>query len=180
MALFYSIPHKHVVLIKRLGKHSRVQSEGLHFRLPLIESIKKVYNWKETANKKGFQIDLSDQQTVTPKKPCWTLDGASIDADATIYWNIIDPVKAVYNTDVLPDELLYLGQLKLRVNIAKLNFEQVITERQKLNNLVQSQLTETLEEWGITVTRVDIFYKYNRIEANSRRLNRSTIQPSTN
>ena len=57
MALIYTIPQNHVVLIKRFGKHSRVQRDGLRFKLPFIESIKKVYEWDGTANKNGYFID---------------------------------------------------------------------------------------------------------------------------
>ena len=53
MALIYTIPQNHVVLIKRLGKHSRVQRDGLRFKLPFIESVKK------SMNGKGLQIKMA-------------------------------------------------------------------------------------------------------------------------
>ncbi|MDP7254962.1 MAG: SPFH domain-containing protein, partial [Planctomycetota bacterium] len=83
MALIYTIPQNHVVLIKRFGKHSRVQRDGLRFKIPFIESIKKVYEWEGAANKNGYFIELSEQQTDTPPRQCQTLDNVTIDANAS-------------------------------------------------------------------------------------------------
>ncbi len=156
MPLIYTIPQNHVVLIKRFGKHSRVQRDGLRFKLPIIESIKKVYDWNEFANKRGFQIELSEQQTDTPKRQCQTLDNVTIDADASIYWRITDPVKAVYDIDILPKSVADIGLNALRANIGKLKLDQVLSERQNLNERIAAQLAETASKWGVTFTRVEI------------------------
>lgn len=156
MALIYTVPQNHVVLIKRFGKHSRVQIDGLRFKLPIIESIKKVRDWEEIANKRGFQIELSEQQTDTPKRQCQTLDNVTIDADASIYWRITDPVKAVYDIDILPKSVADIGLNALRANIGKLKLDQVLSERQNLNEKIAAQLAETAQKWGITFTRVEI------------------------
>jgi len=176
MSVIYSIPPKHVVLIKRFGKSSRVQTEGLGFRLPLIESTQKVLEWGEIANKKGFQIELCEQQTVTQRRHCHTLDQAVIDADASIYWSITDPVKAVCNTENLPELLANTGLSSLKATIAKFNLEQVIVDRIKINEEIESHLIESLENYGVAITRVEIYFKYNRIEVNQRWLNRSNLQ----
>ena len=51
MSLFYTIPQSHCVVIERLGKFSRIQREGLRFRLPVIEKIKRLDSWGEHVNK---------------------------------------------------------------------------------------------------------------------------------
>ena len=156
MALIYTVPQNHVVLIKRFGKHSRVQLDGLRFKLPFIESIKKVRDWEGIANKRGFQIELSEQQTDTPKRQCQTLDNVTIDADASIYWRITDPVKAVYDIDILPKSVADIGLNALRANIGRLKLDQVLSERQNLNEKIAAQLAETAQKWGIAFTRVEI------------------------
>lgn len=156
MALIYTIPQNHVVLIKRLGKHSRVQRNGLRFKLPFIESIKKVYDWEGVANKNDFFIELSEQQTDTPPRQCQTLDNVTIDANASIYWRITDPVKAVYDIDILPKSIADIALNVLRANIGKIKLDQVLSERQNLNTKIAAQLAETASKWGITFTRVEI------------------------
>lgn len=156
MALIYTIPQNHVVLIKRFGKHSRVQRDGLRFKLPLIESFKTVYDWDGTANKKGYFIELSEQQTDTPPRQCQTLDNVTIDANASIYWRITDPVKAVYDIDVLPKSVADIALNALRANIGKIKLDQVLSERQNLNIKISAQLAESASKWGVTFTRVEI------------------------
>ncbi len=156
MALIYTVPQNHVILIKRFGKHSRVQRDGLRFKLPFIESIKKVYEWEGTANKNSYFIELSEQQTDTPSRQCQTIDNVTIDANASIYWRITDPVKAVYDIDILPKAIADVALNALRANIGKLKLDQVLSERQNLNQRIAAQLAETAAKWGIAFTRVEI------------------------
>jgi|TARA_B100000315_G_scaffold66580_1_gene60549 regulator of protease activity HflC (stomatin/prohibitin superfamily) len=156
MALIYSIPQNHVVLIKRFGKHSRVQKDGLRFKLPFLESIKYVPEWQGQANKDGYFIELAEQQTDTPSRQCQTLDNVTIDANASIFWRIIDPVKAVYDIDILPKSIADIALNALRSNIGKIKLDQVLSERQNLNEKISTQLKDTAEKWGISFTRVEI------------------------
>ncbi|MCT4647142.1 MAG: SPFH/Band 7/PHB domain protein [Carboxylicivirga sp.] len=156
MAIIYTVPQNHVVLIKRFGKHSRVQGEGLRFKLPFIESFKTVYEWSGHANKSGRFIELSEQQTDTPTRQCQTLDNVTIDANASIYWRITNPVKAVYDIDILPKSIADIALNALRANIGKLKLDQLLSERQNLNNRIAAQLAETGAKWGIVFTRVEI------------------------
>ncbi|MCT4589446.1 MAG: SPFH/Band 7/PHB domain protein [Carboxylicivirga sp.] len=156
MAIIYTVPQNHVVLIKRFGKHSRVQGEGLRFKLPFIESFKTVYEWSGHANKSGRFIELSEQQTDTPPRQCQTLDNVTIDANASIYWRITNPVKAVYDIDILPKSIADIALNALRANIGKLKLDQLLSERQNLNNRIAAQLAETGAKWGIVFTRVEI------------------------
>lgn len=156
MALIYTIPQNHVVLIKRFGKHSRVQRDGLRFKLPFIETIKTVPEWTDTANKRGFLIELSEQQTDTPTRQCQTIDNVTIDANASIYWKITDPVKAVYDVDILPKSVSDVALNALRSNIGKLKLDQVLSERQNLNEKIAAQLSDKGSKWGIIITAVEI------------------------
>ncbi len=156
MALIYTVPQSHVVLVKRFGKHARVQSQGLRMKIPFIETIKRVPEWDGTANKRGFFVELSEQQTDTPPRQCQTMDNVTIDANASIYWRITDPIKAVYDIDILPKSIADVGLNALRANIGKLKLDQVLSERQNLNMKIAAQLAETAGKWGIVFTRVEI------------------------
>lgn len=156
MSLIYTIPQNHVILIKRFGKHSKVQREGLRFKLPIIESFKTVYDWEGIANKNGYFIELSEQQTDTPSRQCQTLDNVTIDANASIYWRIVDPIKAVYDIDILPKSIADIALNALRANIGKIKLDQVLSERQNLNTKIAAQLADTASKWGVAFTRVEI------------------------
>lgn len=156
MGLIYTVPQNHVVLIKRFGRHARVQTDGLFFKLPFIESIKYVYEWEGVANKKNYLIELSDQQTDTPPRQCQTRDNVTIDANASIYWKITAPVKAAYEVDILPKSISDIALNALRSNIGKIKFDQVLSERQNLSEKISEELQENANKWGVSITRVEI------------------------
>lgn len=156
MPLVYTIPQNHVVMINRFGKHARVQRDGLRFKIPFIESILHVYEWGQVANKRGYFIELSEQQTDTAKRQCQTLDNVTIKADASIYWRITDPIKAVYDIDILPKSISDIALNALRSNIGSIKLDQLLSERQGLNEHIAAQLADTFAKWGVLITRVEI------------------------
>lgn len=156
MPLIYTVPQNHVVLITRFGKHARVQRDGLRFKIPLIENIKYVNTWNNVANKHGHQVELSEQQTDTLPRQCQTSDNVTIEANASIYWRIVNPIKAVYDVDILPNAVKDVALNALRANIGKLKLDQVLSERQRLNERIAAQLSATASKWGILFTRVEI------------------------
>jgi regulator of protease activity HflC (stomatin/prohibitin superfamily) len=166
MAILYRVPHNHVVLIKRFGSHSRVQSSGLHLKLPFIESIKTVEGWEGNANKRGYQIELSEQQSHTPRRQFKSLDNIDIFADISIGWRIADAVKAVYDTKVLPTTLVYIGIKALRANIGDLYMDQILSDRESLNDRIAARITEIVKGWGIIITKVETYVKCDSLDKN--------------
>lgn len=164
MALFYKIPDNHVVLIERFGKLSRVQSSGLRLKIPFFESIKVVENWEGIASKEGYQLDLSEQLLNTPRRQVKTLDNITIFADVSIGWRITDAVKAVYSIDVLPTSIVYVGMKALRRNIGDLYLDQILADRQKLNDMISERLTEVVRDWGIEITKVEAYVKCDSLD----------------
>jgi regulator of protease activity HflC (stomatin/prohibitin superfamily) len=156
MPLIYTIPQNHCVIIERFGKFSSVQNEGLNFKVPFLDSVKVLGNWQGQAVKRGWLIELSEQKTDTPARQCQTKDNVTIQADASVYWKIIDPVKAVYNVDILPTSVSDIALNALRSNIGTITLDQVLSERQNLNRKIAAELAETAGKWGIVFTRVEI------------------------
>jgi len=169
MALLYKVPNNHVVLIERFGKHSRVLSSGLQIKLPFIESVKKVVDWEGIANKGDYQLDLSEHLLNTPRRQYKTLDNITVFADVSIGWRITDAVKAVYSIEVLPTSLVYMGTKALRTNIGDLYLDQILTERQKLNDMVAGRISEISKEWGIEITKIETYIKSDSIDRNRNR-----------
>lgn len=152
----YSIPQNHVLLIQRFGKYNRTQKSGLRSRFPFFEKRKYLKEWNGVATKKDCFIELSEQQTDTQPRQCQTRDNVTITADAAIYWRILDPVKAVYEVDILPKSVADISLNALRSQIGKMSLNDVLSERQQLNQLIIAELKQTSESWGIEFIRVDV------------------------
>ena len=156
MGVFFTVPHAHVVIIQRLGKFVRVVGPGLRFRLPFVEKIRPLDGWGDVANRDNIYIEMSEQQVDTPPRECHTKDNVSVRANASVYWRIIDPRKAVYEVDTLPRVIHDIALNALRSNIGTLSLDKVLSERQRLNDRIADQLRSTAESWGVEFTRVEI------------------------
>ena len=156
MQLIYIVPQSHCVVIERFGKFSRMQRAGIRFRLPLLEKVRYVDNWGPVANKEGWIIEMTEQQTDTPSRQCHTKDNVPVTANASVYWRITDPRRAIYEVDVLPAAVSDVALNALRSNIGALELDTVLSERHELNQKIAAQLSETAKKWGILFTRVEI------------------------
>lgn len=157
MSLIYTVPQSHCVIIERFGKFARIQSQGLRFRIPLLEKIRRVdADWGGTANKQGIFIELTEQQLDTPPRQCHTKDNVPVMANASVYWRITDPSKALYEVDILPQSVSDIALNALRSNIGTLSLDSLLSERAQLNERISAQLSETAKKWGILFTRVEI------------------------
>jgi len=156
MSLIYTVPQSHCVVIERFGKFTRIQNQGLHFRIPILETMRRVDTWGRTANKNGFLIELTEQQTDTPPRQCHTKDNVPVTANASVYWRIVDPRRALYEVDVLPQSISDIALNALRSNIGTLDLDTVLSERAELNERIAAQLSDTAKKWGLIYTRVEI------------------------
>ncbi len=156
MQILHVVPQAHCVVLERFGKFARVQREGLRFRLPFLEKIRFVDSWGDVANKQGYLIELTEQQTDTTPRQCHTKDNVPVISNVSVYWRITDPRKALYEVDALPQALADIALNALRANIGSLDLDDVLSERQELNQRIAAQLAETAGKWGILFTRVEI------------------------
>lgn len=156
MPIIHTIPQNHCAIIERFGKFSKVQQHGLNFCIPILDTIKFLPEWNGEATKQGYLIELSEQQSDTKPRQAQTNDNVTVTADAVVYWRITDPVKAVYSVDILPRSIRDSALNALRANIGAFTLDQILSQRQVLNERISAQLSEIAQKWGIVVTRVEI------------------------
>lgn len=160
MKLIYSVPQNHAVIIERFGKFSRIQTAGINFKIPFIESIRRLdidgSNWGRFANKESYKIELSEQTLDTKSKKYITKDNANVKADAVVTFRIVDARKAVYEVDDLPTAVVHGALNALRTIIGGLVLDDAISKRQQINDLIASQLSELGAKWGVQFMRVEV------------------------
>lgn len=157
MALIYSVMQGHCVVIERFGKFSRVQQAGLHICLPFIDKRKSLYNdWNGIAVKPNDFIELAEQKTDTKPRQCQTKDNVTVQADAVVYWRILDVQSAIYNIDILPTSVADTALNALRANIGKYTLDEILSKREMLNESISAQLSDVAKKWGVLFTRVEI------------------------
>ncbi len=154
--MFNTIPQKHAAVVQRFGKFSRVQDQGLRFTLPFIEAHHKVIEWGEDTNKEGWLIELSEQTSITPPRTVHTKDNVEVKVNSSIYWRIVNVEKSIFEVDNLPIAIKDSALNALRSIIGQMELNDVLTNRQKVNDSVYTSVSETFKKWGVQLSRVEI------------------------
>ena len=102
------------------------------------------------------RIDLRETVYEFPKQNVITKDNVTIIIDVLLYFQVSDPVKAVYEIANLPDAIEKLTQTTLRNVIGALDLDQTLTSRDTINTKLRAILDEATEKWGIKANRVEL------------------------
>lgn len=154
--MIFTVPEQHCALVMRFDRFVRVVDAGLHAKLPFVETLHEVSKWDSRANRQGVFIELTEQQSDTSPRQCQTKDNVTVEANASVYWRIDDPVKACFEVDVLPDVMEDVTLNSLRSNIGTMELDEVLGSRQALNDRVARDLKEATRNWGVTIRRAEI------------------------
>ncbi len=131
------------VIIERLGKFSRELKPGLHFLVPILDSVRAV-------------VDLREQAWDYPPQPVITKDNVPTSIDIVLYYYITDPVKSVYEVRNLNEAILKLTMTSIRNISGSLNLDELLVSRENVNNELRQIVDVATDPWGVKVTRAEI------------------------
>lgn len=147
-------------IIERLGKYNRTLPSGVNIIWPIIDKPRKMY--VRSYNQGGIyiyestKIDLREQVYDFPEQNVITKDNVTTRINALLYFQIIDPVKAIYEIDNLPNAIEKLTQTSLRNIIGDMELDETLTSRDTINGKLRLVLDEATNKWGVKVSRVEL------------------------
>src|SRR3989449_3349009 len=148
------VPQATVMLVERLGRFDKVASSGLNLLVPFLDRPRAVY-WTNT--RPGLtSIDLREQYIDLPPQPVITRDNVTIHVDSVVYWQITDPVKAVYEMNDLVGGIVQLTITGMRAVMGDMDLDHTLSQRDQINSKLRIILDEATDKWGLKVTRVDV------------------------
>ncbi|MCM1292680.1 MAG: SPFH/Band 7/PHB domain protein [Bacteroides sp.] len=158
------VPQSETRVIERLGRFHAVLPPGLNFIIPFIDRAKTIYTRRvELYNGRHVirtvatkVIDLREQVYDFPSQQVITRDNVTTEINALLYFQIVDPKKAVYEIDNLPNAIEKLTQTSLRNVIGELELDETLTSRDTINTKLQSILDDATNKWGVKVNRVEL------------------------
>lgn len=159
------VEQQEVMIIQRLGKYKETLTAGLNFIFPFIDSPKTIYR-KVTVNyrdggassymQKTTRIDLRETVCDFPRQSVITKDNVSISINAVLYFQIINPEKSVYGVENLYEAIEKLTQTTLRQLIGKMELQETLTSRDKINVELREILDGASDKWGVKVNRIEL------------------------
>lgn len=132
-----------VYIIERLGKFHKVANAGLTIIIPFVDKVRSVVSLKEQT------LDIPPQGVITE-------DNVTIKIDTVVFYQIIDPARAVYEIQSLKKGIEYLAITTIRDIVGKMPLDSTFSSRDLINNQLRTLLDDATDRWGCRVNRVEI------------------------
>lgn len=124
------------------GRFTGVKGPGLIILIPLIQRMVKV-------DLRVVVLDVPTQDVISR-------DNVSVKVNAVVYFRIVDPAKAIIQVANPFEATSQLAQTTLRSVLGQHELDEMLSQREKLNNDVQRILDLATDAWGIKVTAVEL------------------------
>ena len=129
-------------VIFRLGRIIATKGPGLIILIPVMDKMVRV-----------------DMRTITmdvPPQDVITRDNVSIKVNAVVYYRVVDANSAVAEVENYLYATSQLAQTTLRSICGQVELDEILSEREKINQNLQEILDRSTEPWGIKVTTVEV------------------------
>ncbi|MBO5186106.1 MAG: SPFH/Band 7/PHB domain protein [Prevotella sp.] len=150
------IPQSETKIIERLGRYHATLNPGINIIIPFIDRAKDIVIISRGRYVYTTSIDLREQVYDFPKQNVITKDNVQTEINALLYFQIVDPFKAVYEISNLPNAIEKLTQTTLRNIIGELELDETLTSRDTINTKLRVVLDDATNKWGIKVNRVEL------------------------
>ena len=125
-----------------LGRFQNVKGPGLIIIIPILQKMERV--------------DLRTIVMDVPTQDLITRDNVSVKVNAVLYFKVLDPEHAVLNVENYMEAIGQLAQTTLRSVLGQHELDELLAERERLNNNIQTILDQQTDQWGIKVASVEI------------------------
>jgi regulator of protease activity HflC (stomatin/prohibitin superfamily) len=129
-------------VIFRLGKLLRAKGPGLILLIPIVDRMVKV--------------DLRVVTINVPQQEMMTRDNVPVTVDAVVYFRVLDPEAAIIKVENFLKATSLIAQTTLRSVIGQAELDDLLSQREKINQRLQEIIDRQTEPWGIKVTSVEV------------------------
>ncbi|MEC9482021.1 MAG: slipin family protein [Halomonas sp.] len=125
-----------------LGRYQAVKGPGLFIVIPVIQKM-------EVVDLRVITMDVPEQDVISR-------DNVTVRVNAVLYFRVVDPEKAIIQVENFVNATSQLAQTTLRSVLGKHDLDEMLSERDKLNDDIQEIIDDQTEDWGIKVANVEI------------------------
>jgi len=129
-------------VVFQLGRFWKVKGPGLIIIIPIVQQL--------------VRVDLRVIVMDVPTQDVISRDNVSVHVNAVVYFRVIDPEKAIIQVEKYLDAVSQLAQTTLRSVLGQHELDEMLAERDTLNQDIQAILDRQTDAWGIKVSNVEI------------------------
>jgi regulator of protease activity HflC (stomatin/prohibitin superfamily) len=130
------------LVVFRLGRCIGARGPGIVLLIPVVD--------------RAVRVDLREQVREIPHQTSITKDNAPISIDFLWYYKVLDPSESVLQVGNFELAAQGMATTTLRAVIGGIPLDDVLSEREHINNMLRTRLDEVTERWGVKVTNVEI------------------------
>ncbi len=136
------VPEYVRLVVFRLGRCIGAKGPGLVLLIPIVD--------------RPVAVDLREQVREVPHQTSITKDNAPISIDFLWFYKVLNPTDSVVQVGSFEAAALGMATTTLRAVIGGILLDEVLSEREHINNMLRTRLDEVTERWGVKVTNVEI------------------------
>lgn len=137
---YKTVPAGEVGLVQTFGALSRTIEPGSSY----------VNTWAEKLTRVSVKINIRD----IPAQSCFTRDNVSVTITSVVYYNIIDPQKAVFSIDNIHEAIIERTQTTLRDVIGNRVLQDVVEKRDEIAESIEQIIAKTAFDWGVNIESI--------------------------
>ena len=129
-------------VVFQLGRFWKVKGPGLIVLIPVVQQM--------------VRVDLRTVVMDVPPQDVISRDNVSVQVNAVVYFRVVDPQKAIINVEHFYEATSQLAQTTLRSVLGQHELDEMLAERERLNDDIRNILDSQTDAWGIKVANVEI------------------------
>jgi len=142
-SVFIVVPEYQRAVLFRFGRVlGRPRGPGLVVRIPLVDRVTKV-------NLRVEVVDIPSQAVITQ-------DNVTIQVDAVVYFQVVEPVRAVIGVDNFRFASQRIAMTSLRSIIGRYELDSLLAHREDVNSELRATIARSTTEWGVEVRQVEV------------------------
>lgn len=138
-----TVPQGYNYTVERFGRYTRTLSPGLNLIVPFIDRI-------------GAKMNMMEQVLDVPTQEIITRDNAIVAVDGVAFYQVLNAPQAAYQVAGLQNALLNLTMTNIRTVMGSMDLDELLSNRDTINERLLRVVDEAAHPWGIKVTRVEI------------------------
>lgn len=136
------LPEYERAVVFRLGRFHGVKGPGLFLIIPIVDRIVRV-------SLRTVVMDVPPQDVITR-------DNVSVKVNAVVYFRVVDPQKAIIEVEDYLYATSQIAQTTLRSILGEAELDELLAQREKINQRLQQIIDEHTDPWGIKVSAVEV------------------------
>ena len=137
------VPQSHEYVVEQFGKYVKSLKAGLNFIVPLL-------------NRVAHKVSIIERQLDPQEISVITKDNVEVHLTTAVFFRIVDAAKSVYRIADIDQAVRTTVTSIVRATGGQMEFDEVQSRREFINEKIQSSLSEACAVWGIEITRTEV------------------------